>query len=216
MSINRAVVFDLDGVLLDSESDTSWLQNAAEKTLAYFDVDIKSFAEFLYSTHVPHFRKISEKIGIDAEVLWPVRNRLYTEEKLNAMKDRVIGPFPDISRLYDITDVFELGIVSNSPQVVVDFFIEEFGYDDLFSFGIGRGDGLEDIERMKPHPHLFTKLFSVSTVTRFLYVGDRKTDQLFAERTGMDFVFLNRHQNKANGFSSLVDLVVFLQSQKKE
>ena len=212
MNHTHAAVFDLDGVLLDSESNLSWLQKTSEKTLAYFDIDTKDFAELLYSKYVPNFLKISKRIGVDPSMLWPVRNRIYTEEKIKAMRNRVITPFSDIATLYDLQSLFELGIVSNSPQPVVDYFISEFEYEDLFQFVIGRGDGLEDIEKMKPHPFLFSKLKLTAKSNNIYYIGDTETDRLFAEKTGMNYLSLKRDQEVENSYSTLTQIVSYLLS----
>jgi phosphoglycolate phosphatase len=210
-----AAVFDLDGVLLDSESDLSWLQRASVRTLEYFDIDTEEFTELLYSKHVPNFLKISTRLGVDPHILWPVRNRIYTEEKVDAMKHRVITPFSDVSRLYDLKPSFEMGIVSNSPQSVVDFFIQEFEYGDLFQFGIGRGDGLKDIEKMKPHPFLFSLLRKQVRSDHIFYIGDAETDRLFAENTGMLYLSLKREEDVDSSFSSLNEIVSYLLSLVK-
>jgi phosphoglycolate phosphatase len=210
MNESCAAIFDLDGVLLDSESDLSWLQTASEKTLAHFNIDIEEYADLLYSKHVPNFLEVSKRMGINPIELWPVRNRIYTEEKLKAMKERIITPFSDMASLYDLQPFFELGIVSNSPQSVVDYFIQGYGYEDLFQFGIGRGDGLEDIQRMKPHPFLFSKIKTRINAACIFYIGDTDTDRLFAERTGMSYLPLDRTIGTPMSYSTLDQIVDFL------
>ena len=216
MGTNLSLVFDLDGVLLDSESDNSWLTRAAEKTLQHFNLDTsQQYIEQMYSKNVFRFKEVSKQIGLDPSVLWPVRNRFYSEEKLKAMKHQIIKPFPDVTQLYKLNGQYELAIISNSPQCVVDFFIEGFGFSDLFSFGIGRGDGLRDIEQMKPHPHLFTRFLEKTSAKTFVYVGDRESDKVFAENTGMKFFRIDRMKKHNTSFYSLADLTEYLVSNKQ-
>jgi len=211
-----SLVFDLDGVLLDSEADLSWLTRAAERTLYHFNIiDPLKNIESLYSKNVVQFKEMSKLIGIDPNVLWPIRNRLYTEEKLKAMRDQTIKPFSDISTLYRLKGYYEFSIISNSPQSVVDFFIDHLGFVDLFSFGIGRGDTIQDIIHMKPHPYLFDRFKEKTSAKRFIYIGDQESDRIFAKNTGMDFHLIDRQRRQHDGFSSLDDLVTYYLTKDK-
>ncbi|MDG6218978.1 MAG: HAD hydrolase-like protein [Candidatus Thermoplasmatota archaeon] len=209
-----SLVFDLDGVLLDSESDLSWLTRAAERTLHHFNIkDPLKYIECLYSKNVVRFEEMSKRIGIDPMVLWPIRNRLYTEEKIKGMRNQTIKPFSDITTLYRLNGDYEFSIISNSPQSVVDFFIDHFGYADLFSFGIGRGDTIQDILHMKPHPFLFDRFKEKTSAKRFVYIGDQESDRVFAKNTGMKFYLIDRIRKQHDGFLSLDDLVTYFLSK---
>ncbi|MFH1013592.1 MAG: HAD-IA family hydrolase, partial [Thermoplasmatota archaeon] len=202
---------DLDGVLLNSDSDLSWAYTAIKKTLDHFDIICsKEHVELLYAMNTSKLIEASEQIGVDPTQLWPVRNRYYTTEKIKAMRENIIKPFPDIDQLYHLKEKYELCIVSNSPQHVVDFFIEQNKYTNLFSFGIGRGDTLQDIEQMKPHPYFFSKIKERTMLRSFLYIGDTEIDRQFAQNTGMQFLLIDRHEKQDDGFSSLYELVSFL------
>jgi len=217
MNTTISLVFDLDGVLLDSETDISWLTRAAERTLEHFGIQNNlHHVEALYSKNVKRFKEISDQIGIEPKKLWPIRNQYYTEEKLNAMKKMIIKPFPDVSTLYRLNDDYELSIISNSPQSVVDYFIYSFNYSDLFTFGIGRGDGIKDIKLMKPHPHLYTKFLEKTKAKMYLYIGDRESDRIFAEKTGMRFFLIDRTGTQDDGFFSLLDFVEHIVSIKNK
>lgn len=212
----RAVLFDLDGVLLNSESNLSWFNNSVKKTLNHFNIDCTGkHVELLYAINASKIKEISMQIGVDPLQFWPIRNHYYTIEKLKAMRNSIISPFPDIDHLYHLKDWYELGIVSNSPQRVVDFFIKQNKYNDLFLFAIGRGNSLWDIERMKPHPYLFSRVKEKTLANSFLYIGDTEVDRQFAENTGMEFLLVNRHEKQDKGFSSLYDLVTYLLLNKQ-
>ena len=200
------LLFDLDGVLLDSESDVSWLERSIKKTLTHFHIPLTDEnMSHLHFENVEKFREISKNLGIDQEVLWQIRNKYYTDEKLYAMKQRIIQPFQDVPLLYQLKDNFIFGIISNSPQIIVDFFVLEFGFSDLFSINIGRGNTIWDIEHLKPDLFLFTKIKKQIDTIEFLYVGDRESDRVFAKRANMKYCHLNREVKESDSFSNFSD-----------
>jgi len=121
----EGVAFDLDDVLLDTESNLDWLYRAFRKTLAEYGINSsQENLQKIHSKNLPRFNKISEELGIRSEELWETRNRNYIEEKMKAMKNREISPFPDVDSLYKLKETYSLTIVSDSPQEIVDFFIK--------------------------------------------------------------------------------------------
>jgi len=208
MKISYGAVFDLDGVLLDSESDLTWLYTALEKTLEH--LGIKSSEENLMKIHsknVNRLKEISIELGLEAENLWETRNREYMEEKIKGMKNGMIKPFSDVECLYKLKGRYGLSIVSNSPQEIVDLFIEEFNYADLFDCGIGRGSNLIDLKKIKPNSHLLERLKEKVHDDKLIYIGNSENDRKFAKNTGMEFMLLSRTGAKREGFDTLDKIV---------
>jgi phosphoglycolate phosphatase len=211
MTGKQVVIFDLDGVLLDSETNIGWIESSIQKTLEHFHLSVSmENQQLLFFKNVKKFRNISRKLGLEPTVLWPIRNTIYTKEKKKALEQHIIKPFDDIGSLTHLAKYYDLGIISNSPQSIVDLFIEEFEYHKLFTYAVGRGDTLWDIEHMKPHPYLFNQFKKLVQVENFIYVGDTETDRVFAKRTGMKYIHLNRNESKNDGFHDLHSVVTYL------
>lgn len=189
------VVFDLDGVLLDSESDLSWLDRAMGETLEAVGLeDTDTNRALLFPPTHDSLETVADAAGVPTERLWEIRNRRYTEAKLDAIDSGIIGPYPDLDAVMELADRYPLGVVSNSPQVVVERFVERADLDGVFDILVGRGTALSDIGRLKPEPHLYHRLHEQTTTDDYVYVGDQESDRQFAERTGMAFVHLDRDQ----------------------
>lgn len=210
MKSKLRVMFDLDGVLLESEEDLTWLERALSKTLRVFGIeDTEENLKKLYPGKLRNFREEVKDLSVGPKELWRKRNANYIEEKVRAMKKGEIKPYPDVSALYQLKDPFLLGIITNSPQEVVDAFVEEFQYEDLFVAWIGRGSRLPDLQKIKPNPYLFKRIREEVGNGQFVYVGDREVDQEFAENTGMEFLPLTRNRNS---FKNLEEIVKYLKS----
>ena len=220
MKNSYGAVFDLDGVLLDSESDLTWLYTALEKTLKHLGIEASEENLMkIHSKNVHRFNEMSIELDVKAEDLWETRNREYIKKKIRAMKNRTIKPFSDVDCLYKLKGKYGLSIVSNSPQEIVDFFIEEFNYTDLFDCGIGRGGNLIDLKKIKPNSHLLERLKKRIQNEKLIYIGDSENDRDFAKNTGMWFVFLSREGAKREEFNTLDKIVKYLlniELQKQE
>ncbi len=179
--MNPLVGFDLDGVVLDSDSPTtsSWLIEAFAKTLREFG--IPETEENVQALHIVNLREniqaFCQRFGVsDPDRLLARREENYVNNKLAALEQGEIDLFPDVTALEELAKDYPLGIASNSPQIVVDRVVGHFSLDRLFRVCIGRGSSLEEIRNAKPSPHLLERLKVTLGATRGYYVGDQPED----------------------------------------
>lgn len=211
MKHEDCVVFDLDDVLIDTESNLEWLNRAFCKTLEKYK--IKNSEENLSkinSKNLHIFDKICEEFKIKKEKLWKTRNDYYIKEKIKAMKNREIAPFKDVESIYKLKDKYCLAIISDSPQETVEFFVKEFGFKKLFKCVIGRGSKFEDLQKLKPSSFPYKKLSENITCKKAIYIGHNKKDREFADYNNMDYLHLDR--NNSGQFRSLNRVVEYLLS----
>lgn len=188
------VVFDLDGVLLDSESDLTWLDRALDRTLeAVALADTPTNRSRLFPATTAAFEEIAADAGVTPRELWDIRDSFYREEKRSAIETGELQPFSDVPALYDL-DGLDLHIISNSPRDIVRAFVTTNDYEDLFTALIGRDTAYETLDRLKPHPHFYHELIQTTNDpdTTYVYVGHTAGDEQFASATGMQYLGLAR------------------------
>lgn len=203
------LVFDLDGVLLDSESDLGWLERALDAALDELGVPANGSArEALFPPTVEGIHAVAAELDLAADRLWRVRNDHYVRGKCEAIESGELEPFADVGSLYELAPRHDLHIISNSPTVVVDAFVETYGFDDLFGVRLGRREELEALARLKPDPHLYHQLVDrLGSATPDAYVGDADTDRAFAAATGMRYVHLTRDERGVETLAALPELL---------
>ncbi len=202
------VIFDLDGVLLNSETKISWLNRAISKTLKELNLkNNERNKKALYPKNISKLKEFCNESKLDPKNLWRIRNKNYLKEKTKAIRTHEIETFNDVNSIYRLNEEFNLYIISNSPQEVVDAFVDEYGFDNLFEEALGRGSKIEDLEMIKPDPLFFQNLKSDLEASKSIYIGDREKDRKFAENTGMNFIHLTR---KGNKFKNLKKVVKFI------
>ena len=208
------VGFDMDGVILDSDNHAtgSWLNDAFARTLRAFD--IPEVAENIQALHIVNLRKgiqaFCDGFDIDdPDRLLATREQNYVAGKLAALKDGRIALFPDVSALKELAQDYPLGIVSNSPQVVVDRVADYFCLERIFRVFIGRGSSLKEIRYAKPAPHLLERLKDALGATRGYYVGNQPEDVQAARSASLVPIVLNRH-GKQGDITTLHELKRFL------
>lgn len=191
------VSFDLDGVLLDSESDLDWMDRALSATLRDLGCpDTEAARRSISPWRLGSFEESAAALGVDAESLWATRDRHYTREKVAAIESGELGPFPDVDVLPRIAAEHDLSVLSNSPQSVVEAFVETHLDGVRFVALVGRGSDYGALDRLKPDPHLYDRLREAAGLAdagpRVVYVGDTESDETFARRVGAAFVGVRR------------------------
>lgn len=204
------LVFDLDGVLLDSEADLSWLDMAIDEALRALDLPLTdTWRSKLFPVSVPDIYDLATEFDIDPADLWAIRDSHYVRAKLDGVRSGQLQPFDDLDVLTEIAESHQLHIISNSPQVVVDAFVEVNAYEELFDVRLGRVEAdLSGLKRMKPDPFLYHELADqLDEQGPFVYIGDTETDRSFAEATGMHFVHLTRDESGVATLEALPSLL---------
>ena len=181
----QALIFDLDGTLLDTITDINKAINEALKECGYPYSYNREGTKTLIGDGADTLirRAIKENSGdVDAFTRF---KKVYMPLYL-AYQNRDTRPFDGMLDTLDCLKKMgvSLFIVSNKPHHLVQDLIPRHFKGDTFKECYGNKEG----DPVKPDPHLVNAIISKYGFDRkdVLYVGDSKPDILVAENAGVD------------------------------
>jgi HAD superfamily hydrolase (TIGR01509 family) len=144
----EAVVFDLDGVLLDTEQVWDEVREALtrERGGRWHD---RAQADMMGMSSTEWSRYMHEELGLpDApEEL----NRLVVERMMERYREELPVIDGAVEAVRRITDRWPLGLASSSNRPLIDLALELMGVADLFRVTVSS----EEVERGKPAPDVY-------------------------------------------------------------
>lgn len=187
----KAVIFDMDGTLLDTLTDLNVSLNAALESCGYPRRTMEETREFigdgifnLVARAMPDYLKEELK---DDEAAFMQK----VETTFEAFKDYYIvhgedntAPYPDITELLRALkrEGLKVAVVSNKVKIVVDELNRRMFFG-LIDASAGDGEGL----KLKPYPDMLLKVIDALGVLKneAVFIGDGDTDIECAKRAGI-------------------------------
>jgi HAD superfamily hydrolase (TIGR01549 family) len=202
-----AVVFDLDGVLVEgSATDPAVYEQAARDTAEAFDLDGELADLLADPPSLAAVRQALAPLDADAEAVWRHREERACELENEQIRAAARERYPDVEVLSELAADTGLGVVSNNRMGTVEFVCEHFGFDAVMGTWYGRHPTFDGHQRMKPDPHYIHRALedlgavveegTSSDGAHALYVGDRESDLIAGRRAGVDVAFLRREHNR--------------------
>lgn len=194
----RAILFDLDGVIIDSEplhfeAHKEILKDyGIELTLDdYLDFGVAKGDDNLY-------RKVSERPGIllDKNKISKRKKQAYCKilDKKGKLMPGVLEILQDFSKKYD------LAIVSSGIKASVEYVLEKFDIKKYFKIIIAG----EDADRVKPFPDVYLKALEKLNYSKneCLAIEDSETGIKAANNAGLKCIAIPNEFTKNQDFSS--------------
>lgn len=171
-----AILFDLDGTLLDTLQDLADAVNYALKFHGYPERTLQEVRRFV-GNGAARLISLSVPEGAPSE---PVLDTFHTYYRAHSqVKTR---PYPGIlDALEAIRAKYPVAIVSNKPDAAVKPLCAQF-FGDIYSLGEAAGCP------RKPAPDMLFKALQALGADRLVYVGDSDVDVITARAAGADCV----------------------------
>ena len=151
MATIRAVLFDLDGVLVDA---TEWHYEALNRALALFGFSISRYEHLSTYNGLPTHKKL-EMLSIEKGLPMALHGlinkvkQVYTREEILTRCQPVFDKEYMLSRLK--REGYRLAVCSNSIRDSLELMIRQSGLNDYFEFLISN----EDVKHAKPDPEIY-------------------------------------------------------------
>lgn len=213
----NTILFDLDGVLLSGRqtTDSVYHRSTAAMLEAHGREDISNWPEALENPDsAADFRSACAEFDIPAEPAWGYRERTATQFETARIEAGSRSVFPDTNTLTDLATSHSVGIVSNNRQCLVAWCVQNLDWGDAVSAYRGRYPILSDYDRMKPDPTFLATTIDRLDGTSVLFVGDRRSDVLTAERVGCDSALLTRNGSVPPGDAEPTYIIESLEELK--
>ena len=210
-----ALIFDLDGTLIDSAPAIHKVSNDVLTARGYAPLDLAQIRSFV-GQGAPHLvRSLLTTAGEDPE--GPLFDALY-EDLVTRYETDVEGNTPYPGVITALQRLAALGcpmaITTNKPYKPALAAIAHVGLSDYFQLVIG-GDSLPT---RKPQPEMVHEAHRLLRRDRALYIGDSEIDAQTAENAGLPFLIYTEgyrktpvenlpHAAQFNDFSLLPGLV---------
>ena len=193
----EALLFDMDGVILDGWGTDSVVHaRAVDDVLANRDLHASDDLRATLSRNAydDDFRAACETLGVDPDAFFTAREERSATRSVERLAAGTRQLCPDVDILDELTDHTSVGLVSNNYDPTVEFVVDHFRLD-AFAFVRGRDLGPDGFRRRKPNPHYLNEALDALGASDGLYIGDRATDIIAAERAGLDAVLVRRDHN---------------------
>lgn len=191
------LLFDMDGVILDGwGTDDAVHSRALNDVLEDRDMRVTGDLRRQLETYEydDDFRAACEELGVDPATFYRAREERSAKRSIERLAVGIRHLCLDVDALEELADIAQIGLVSNNYHPTVEFVVDHFRLD-AFSFVRGRDLGPDGFRRRKPDPHYLNEALDALDAEGGIYVGDRATDVIAAERAGLDGVFLRREHN---------------------
>lgn len=201
----KAIIFDLDGVIIDSEPLHCKADNQLLTELGidapenYFDRFVGWTNEAMWEA-IKNDYHITEFIHELTEMQMPI--------KLNLLQEGDYKVIPGIVELLEEIKTMHIptAIASSSPKLFIQAAIEKLGLKQYFSVILSG----EEVKRSKPEPDIFLKAAELLNVnpSECLVLEDSKSGTAAAKKAGMKCI---GYQNVNSGEQDLskADLIVY-------
>lgn len=170
--MKTAVLFDLDGTLLDTLQDLTQSTNAALRAFGYPERTVEEVRQFV-GNGAERLIRLAVPEGADP---LPVLQAFRTHYQAHCQERT--GPYPGIMELLEqVAKRYPVAIVSNKPDSAVKALC-----GDYFPGIYARGES-GDCPR-KPAPDMVYKAMAALGADRCVYIGDSEVDVLTARNAG--------------------------------
>ncbi len=178
--MTKAILFDMDGVLIDSHDAWFYVFNKAYKKFEGKEITVEEFDNVIWAkafdeTAKKYFSTPIEEIrAYYREIYDDYRKRLKvignTKKTLSALKGKGI----------------KLAVVSNTQRSVIAQVLKDVGLAEFFELFVG-GD---DVANGKPEPDMLYKALELLKLDKdeVLFVGDTKWDRIASEKADVKFI----------------------------
>lgn len=188
----RAVIFDLDGTLIDSAPDIHAAANAMLKGEGVAPLDLATITSFI-GNGLP---KLVER-AMQARQMDMAQHARLTEVVLgyyNAASSDLTVLYPNLRGLLDRlkTDGYRMGVCTNKPLAPAEKILRELDLDGYFDVVIG-GDSLP---QRKPDPEPLRATMDRLGATQAVYVGDSEVDAETARAANVPFALFTEGYRK--------------------
>lgn len=203
----RAVIFDLDGTLLDTLADLGESSNAVLEQLGFPTHPLESYRTFvgdgvkvLIERILPEARRDAATIARGVEVFCEIYGRNW---------NRLTRPYDGILEMLDelTSRHVPLAVLSNKPHDFTELCVREFLPNQRFAAVIGQREGIPT----KPDPAGALEIARNLKLppAEIAYLGDTSVDMQTARRAGMFAIgaawgFRSVEELRANGAQRII------------
>jgi phosphoglycolate phosphatase len=190
----RAIVFDLDGTLIDSAPDIHAASNRLLATEGLPPMTLARVKDFI-GKGVPH---LVSCLMAEAELGNDAGRHAELVARFTAGYDDAVGltqPYPGVVAALDLltADGWLLGVCTNKPVGPARSVLSHLGLLEHFGAVLG-GDS---VPTRKPDPAPLMATFAALGATSALYVGDSEVDAETAANAGLPFALYTLGYRKA-------------------